>query len=90
MKYSDLVKQVAREASTSQSTAKQVLDALVTVIPDAVSNGEEVVLNRVGKFSKKTRVAREGRNPQTGEVMKIAAREQVVFKPAKEFKDAIN
>lgn len=90
MKYSDLVKQVAHEACTSQSTAKQVLDALVVIIPDAVKKGEEVVLNRVGKFSKKTRSARTGFNPNDGKSIEIPAKEVVTFKPAKEFKDHIN
>lgn len=90
MNYSDLVKEVAHEACISQSTTKRVLDALVLIIPDAVKDGKDVVLKRIGKFSKKTRPARDGRNPSTGETIKIASCKQVVFKTAKEFKDIIN
>lgn len=90
MKYSDLVKETAKLARVSQSTAKDVLDEACRVIRDTVESGDEVMLNRVGKFSKKTRSARIGYNPATKEKVEIPTTKVVVFKVAKEFKDYIN
>lgn len=90
MKYSDFVKKVAAEACVSQSTAKNVLDTSLSMIKDVVKSGDEVVLNGVGRFSKKTRSARVGINPATGVKVNIPETLVVTFKTAKEFKDHLN
>lgn len=90
MKYSDFVRKVACGAYVSLAEAKRVLDSANTVIKDTVESGEEVVLNGVGKFGKKTRNARTGINPATKQPIEIPATEVVTFKVAKEFKDQIN
>lgn len=90
MKYSDLVKAVAKSAGVCQATAKDVLDEMCDIIRETVESGDEVVLNKVGKFSRKTRAARTGHNPATKEKIEIPAAEVVTFKVAKEFKDYVN
>lgn len=90
MKYSDFVKKVAERCFVSQVNTKRVLDAANLIIKDAVKSGDEVTLNGVGKFGKKTRPARVGINPATKEKVNIPETEVVTFKVAKEFKDHLN
>lgn len=90
MKYSDFVKQTAARAGVSQSVAKATLDEAMKLLRGTVKSGEEVVLNGVGKFSKKVRSARVGINPATKERVEIPQTNTVTFKVAKEFKDSLN
>lgn len=87
MKYSDFVKRVVSEAGVTQSVAKTTVDA---IIKNAVNTDGEVVLNGIGKFSKKVRSARVGINPLTKEKVNIPETNTVVFKVSKEFKDYLN
>lgn len=90
MKYSDFVKRVASEAGVTQSVAKTTVDATIRVIKNAVNTDGEVVLNGMGKFSKKVRSARVGINPLTKEKVNIPETNTVAFKVSKEFKDYLN
>lgn len=90
MKYSDFIKMVADQASCSQTDTKRVLDKVVKVIKGVVKSGDEVNLNGLGKFAKKTRPARVGINPATKEKVNIPETEAVAFKASKEFKDFLN
>ena len=90
MNYTELVKETAKAACVSQSTAKDVMDSMCDILRSTVESGDEVVLHKVGKFSQKTRSERTGHNPATKEKIIIPASNVVTFKVAKEFKDLIN
>lgn len=74
---------------TSKVTIKFVLDAQAEAVQEALAGGGEVTLPGLGKLSVKTRVAREGRNPKTGETIKIKAKTVPHFTAAKALKDAV-
>ncbi len=90
MNKSDLVKVVADAGELSNAAAGRVLDALLDSIVKSVTKGESVVLTGFGSFEATKRAARQGRNPQTGETIQIAAATLPRFKPGKGFKDAVN
>ena len=86
----DFVAAVAEKAGISKKDAGKVVDAFAGVVTEALTKGEKVSLVGFGTFEVKERAAREGRNPQTGETMQIAASKAPAFKAGKTFKDAIN
>lgn len=86
----DFVATVAEKAGISKKDAGKVVDAFAGVVTEALTKGEKVSLVGFGTFEVKERAAREGRNPQTGETMQIAASKAPAFKAGKTFKDAIN
>lgn len=90
MKHSDFIKSVAAGSALTQEQVKQCLKNAAYVIHDQVNLGEEVVVKGIGKFSKKRRAERIGKNPATGEKVAIPAKDIVLFKADKEFKDFIN
>ncbi|MCM0622825.1 HU family DNA-binding protein [Nocardioides sp. BSK12Z-4] len=89
MNRKDLVDAVARDASLNQTQADTAVAALLGAVVAAVSSGEKVSLPGFGTFEPRTRAARTGRNPQTGEAMEIAASVAPAFKPAAPFKQAV-
>jgi DNA-binding protein HU-beta len=90
MNKTELIAKVAESAETSKTAAESVLDALEEVVTAALAAGDDVTLPGLGKLSTTTRAAREGRNPATGEPIKIAARRAPKFGAAKALKDALN
>ncbi|MBU3076309.1 HU family DNA-binding protein [Sphingomonas quercus] len=90
MNSNDLADHVAGIASVSKSDARKIVDAVFTALTDAASKGEEVSINGFGKFKVKESPARDGRNPATGEPMKIAASKKLGFSAAKAVKDRLN
>ena len=86
MNKSELVAIMAEKASLSKKDAEGALNAFV----DAVKKNDKVQLVGFGTFESRKREAREGKNPQTGEKIKIAACNSPAFKPGKGFKDYIN
>lgn len=90
MKYLDFVKKVASATACSQSATKQVLDGALDVLKQQLLSGDEVVLNKVGKFSLKVRSARVGINLKTKEKVNIPETKVVAFKMSKEFKEQLN
>lgn len=90
MTKTDLVDQMAQDAGISKVAAGAALDSLVDSITKALKkkNGK-VTLVGFGTFSKSHRKARNGRNPQTGETIKIKAGNVVKFKSGKKLKEAI-
>jgi DNA-binding protein HU-beta len=85
-----LVEKVATETKMTKSQAELVLDATLSTIQKSVQKGDEVKLVGFGTFSKAARKARVGRNPQTGEEVKIPATKVPKFRPGKEFKELLN
>jgi DNA-binding protein HU-beta len=90
MKKGDLVNAVADAADLSKADAARAIDALISVITKALKGGDSVTLTGFGTFSVRKRAARQGRNPQTGAIIKIKASKNPAFKAGKALKDAVN
>jgi len=90
MNNTDLAEKLAAEHGVTKADARLYVDAVFAAIGNAAAKGEEVSLNGFGKFKVKDSPAREGRNPATGEPMKIAASRKLSFSPAKAIKDKLN
>ena len=89
MNKTELIEQLAERTDASTSETQRCLDALTTVVEEALNGGEEVQITGFGKFYVQERKAREGRNPQTGEKMKIPASKVPSFSAGNAFKEAI-
>lgn len=87
---SELIDIVAAKADLSKSTAGDALDAVLDGITGALKSGDSVTFVGFGTFSVSARSARDGRNPRTGETIKIAASNLAKFKAGKALKDALN
>lgn len=90
MNKNELIASVADTAGLSKSDATRAVDAVFTIITDALKKGEEVRVLGFGTFNIASRKASEGRNPRTGETINIPATNQPKFRPGKGLKDAVN
>ncbi len=90
MKKSELVEAVAEQAGLTKADATRAIDAVFATITGALKKGEKVPVAGFGTFAVSKRAAREGRNPRTGETVKIAARNAVTFKAGTALKDSVN
>lgn len=90
MNKTELVAAVAEQAEISKKDAEKALKSFVDVVTEELRKGEKVQLVGFGTFEVSERSAREGRNPQTGMTMKIAACKAPKFKAGKALKDAVN
>jgi len=81
---------VSAEASVPKATADSLVGAVFSAIAAALERGETVGIAGFGKFDVRSRAARTGRNPRTGEPVAIAASRTPSFKPAKALRDAVN
>ena len=90
MNKSDLVDAVADSSDISKAAATRAVEAVIESITKALKTGDQVALVGFGTFAVKARAARTGRNPQTGEEIKIKAAKVPAFKPGKGLKDAVN
>ncbi len=90
MKKTDLTNAIAEAAELSKADAGRALDAFVDAVTKALKSGDSVALVGFGTFEVRKRAAREGRNPRTGETIKIAASSIPSFKAGKALKDAVN
>jgi len=86
----ELIELIAAEADISNAKAGAALNAIVGGITDALKRGDSVSLVGFGTFSVKSRAARTGRNPRTGDTIQIAASKVPGFKAGKTLKDAVN
>jgi DNA-binding protein HU-beta len=84
MNKADLINKVAEDAGVTKTQANAALDSFVEAVTKALKGGGKVTLVGFGTFSVSKRQARNGRNPQTGEVIKIKARKVARFKAGKE------
>lgn len=89
MNKSELIDSIAGSANLSKAEAERALNATTESIKKALKKGETVQLIGFGSFNVVKRSARKGRNPQTGEEIKIKASKAPKFTPGKAFKDAI-
>ena len=90
MNKSELIEAIAASADLPKATASRALDATLSTISTALNNGDSVSLVGFGTFAVKERAARDGRNPKTGDTIKIAAAKVPGFKAGKGLKDAVN
>lgn len=90
MNKTELVAAIAEKAELSKKDSEKALTAFVEVVTEELQKGEKVQLVGFGTFEVSKRAAREGRNPQSGKVMKIAASKAPKFKAGKALKDAVN
>ena len=90
MNKTELIAAIAEQAEISKKDAENALKAFVDVVTEQLKEGEKVQLVGFGTFEVSERAAREGRNPQTGKTMKIAACKAPKFKAGKALKDAVN
>ena len=88
MNKADLISAIATKSNLTKADSKKALDAFIEVVGETLQSGDKITLVGFGSFSVNTRDAREGRNPQTGETMKIPARKVVKFKAGSKLADA--
>jgi DNA-binding protein HU-beta len=85
-----LIDQIAKDAGITKSSAATAVDSLVTGITKALKKNQRVTLVGFGTWAVSKRKARTGRNPQTGETIKIKAKKAVRFKAGKQLEKALN
>jgi DNA-binding protein HU-beta len=90
MTKNELADKVAERTGMAASQARQAVEATIDVVSDELAGGGEVALAGFGKFSVSHRAAREGRNPSTGETIKIAASKAAKFSAASALKKRLN
>jgi DNA-binding protein HU-beta len=90
MNKNDLVESLAEEFEVTKSYARDLVDSLFQKIIKAANQGEEVAIFGFGRFKVVERGARKGRNPRTGEAVKIAAKKVLKFEAAKVMKEGLN
>ena len=90
MNKSELVEAMAADAGISKASAKKALDSVMENVQKTLKKGNRVSLVGFGSWSVTKRAARDGRNPQTGKTIKIAAKNVVKFKPGAELKNSVN
>ena len=90
MNTTELVAKLAEAHGIGKAQAKSIVDDILKDIVDAAASGSEVSLQGFGKFKVKATPEREGRNPASGEKIKIAASKKLTFSSAKSVKDLLN
>jgi DNA-binding protein HU-beta len=90
MNKADLIDKIAAGCDISKTQAATAIDTTVESITSSLRKGDRVALIGFGTFSVSSRKARNGRNPQTGATIKIAARKVAKFTPGAELKKAVN
>ena len=89
MNRTELVAAIAEKSGTSKKYADAMLKAFIETVQDTVKAGDKIQLVGFGTFESRERSAREGKNPQTGEKINIAACKVPAFKAGKAFKDML-
>ncbi|KAF1721366.1 HU family DNA-binding protein [Pseudoxanthomonas wuyuanensis] len=90
MNKTELIDAVADEADMSKAEAGRAVDAVIASVTKALKKGDTVTLVGFGTFQVRERAARTGRNPKTGDTIKIEASKNPAFKAGKALKDAVN
>ncbi|UCE19918.1 MAG: HU family DNA-binding protein [Gemmatimonadota bacterium] len=89
MTREDMIAKMAKEAGISKAAADKAMRSFTTNVTKAVKKGDKFTLVGFGTFYAQKRAARKGRNPQTGETIRIPAAKVPKFKPGKALKDAV-
>ena len=90
MNKSELVQSMATKTAQTKKVTEESLNALIEVITETLQKGDKVQLVGFGSFEVIKRAARKGRNPQTGEEMKVPASKAPKFKAGQALKDVVN
>ncbi len=90
MNTTELIAKIAEAHGVSKAQAKSIVEEIFKDIVDSAASGAEVSLSGFGKFKVKVTPEREGRNPASGEKIKIAASRKLTFSSAKSVKDILN
>ncbi len=90
MNKSELVAKIAEKCNFTKKDAEVALDGVVAAITDALADGEKVQLVGFGNFEVRDRAERTGRDPRTGNPIKISASKNPAFRAGKALKDAVN
>ena len=90
MNKAELIDKIAKDSGITKAQANDALDSFTNSVVGTLKKGDRVTLVGFGTFSVTERSARNGRNPQTGEVIKIKARKAPKFKAGKEFSTKIS
>lgn len=90
MNKRELIETLAAETGLSVRSAEVALEAVVTTITRTLARGDKVTIPGLGTFETRTRAARTGRNPQTGQAIEIAAGTAPAFKAATALKQAVS
>ena len=86
----EFIEAIAAKSGLTKADSARAVDAFQSVVTETLKKGGKVTLTGFGVFSVSKREARNGRNPRTGEVVKIAASKSVKFKTGSKLKDAVN
>ncbi|WGO82161.1 HU family DNA-binding protein [Arsenophonus apicola] len=89
MNKTELINQIAEKADLTKKDSEKALNAFIETVTESLKSGNSVQLVGFGSFQVKQRAAREGRNPKTGEALKIAASNVPSFKAGQKLKDAV-
>jgi len=89
MNKADIIGKVHGTLGTTKADAERAVETVIDCITQGLKSGDEVSIAGLGIFATKARPAREGRNPRTGETIRIAATRTPKFRPAKALKDAV-
>ena len=89
MNRTELIDLISEKAELTKASASRALDAILEGVTGSLQKGDPVVILNFGTFTVKERAAREGRNPSTGEKIKINAAKVVGFKAGKALKEAV-
>ncbi|MEH2156781.1 HU family DNA-binding protein [Nostoc sp.] len=89
MNKGELVDAVAAKTNITKKQADEVISAFLSVVTEAVANGDKVTLIGFGSFERRDRSEREGRNPKTNEPITIPATKVPAFSPGKQFREKV-
>jgi len=89
MTKTDLIKKMAKNLEMTKAQAGRAVDAILNEMKDSLAKGEDVQLTGFGSFTTAQRAERTGRNPQTGQPIKIPAKTVPKFRPGKGLKEAL-
>ncbi|MBD2530060.1 HU family DNA-binding protein [Nostoc flagelliforme FACHB-838] len=89
MNKGELVDTVAAKTNITKKQTDEIISAFLSVVTQAVANGEKITLVGFGSFERRERSEREGRNPKTNEVIIIPATRVPVFSPGKQFREKV-
>ena len=90
MNKTELVEAMAKKTAGTKKATEESLNAFIEVVNETLANGDKIQLVGFGTFEVINRVARKGKNPQTGEEIKIPASKSPKFKAGKALKDVVN
>ncbi|MBO6194714.1 MAG: HU family DNA-binding protein [Bacilli bacterium] len=86
----EFIEAIAAKSGLTKADSARAVEAFQSVVTETLKKGDKVTLTGFGVFSVSKREARNGRNPRTGEVVKIAASKSVKFKTGSKLKEAVN